>query len=160
MPSREDTCLGQTEPTEFRPRGVVPLARRWRLRLSNAALTLETLCVLAAARVCVRFCFRRIAAWTFRMEQSGSVRLPLPPFQARLSRAIRRAARMLPGTSRCLSQAIAGKWLLERRGFNSVLHVGVSAGEGKARHAHAWLEVDGRIVTGADGVGAVTRIPR
>ncbi|TAJ26291.1 MAG: lasso peptide biosynthesis B2 protein [Nitrospirae bacterium] len=47
----------------------------------------------------------------------------------------------------CLKQALVLSWLLERRGFSTLLRIGVSRHAG-ALKAHAWLEQDGRIILG------------
>jgi hypothetical protein len=61
--------------------------------------------------------------------------------------AIRRAARLWPAA--CLPRAVAGYCLLRRGGLQPTLTLGVAkAGERLA--AHAWLECEGMMVTGAD----------
>lgn len=61
--------------------------------------------------------------------------------------AIERGAVRLPWRSRCLVRALAGRWMLGRRGVPSVLCLGV-AREGGVITAHAWLLVAGRAVCG------------
>ncbi len=48
-------------------------------------------------------------------------------------------ARYVPWRSKCLEQAIASKLMLRRRGYASLLHLGVKKEKG-AIIAHAWLE--------------------
>ena len=52
----------------------------------------------------------------------------------------------------CLAQALAARVLLERRGFDCRLRLGVVRADGRFE-AHAWLERGGRVVVG----GAVDR---
>ena len=129
----------------------------------EAGTTAEALVVLFTARICVAFCFSRVAAWTLQTRSAGAP-APHRHLEARIGRSILRAARLLPGSSLCLPQAMAAKWMLERRGFPSTIHLGVGfrpAHEpGAHLHAHAWLEAGGSAITGADGIGAVTRLAR
>lgn len=60
--------------------------------------------------------------------------------------AVRRASKLVPGAT-CLTQAIAARTLLARRGHSSTLRLGVAKEDGDLK-AHAWLESDGRVVIG------------
>jgi hypothetical protein len=62
----------------------------------------------------------------------------------RLGRAVRRTLAVLPGDSRCLTQALVLSSLIARRGGESVLVIGVRPGEEFG--AHAWVELDGHAV--------------
>jgi hypothetical protein len=57
------------------------------------------------------------------------------------------AARLVPGAS-CLTQALAGQFILGMRGYASAIRIGVKRGEGQHISAHAWLISGGRIVLG------------
>lgn len=65
----------------------------------------------------------------------------------RVVRAIRIASRRLPAAT-CLTQAIATKILLRRRGHQPTLRIGVAKSESGEFLAHAWLEHEGTIVLG------------
>jgi hypothetical protein len=59
-------------------------------------------------------------------------------------------ARHYPLDAKCLARAVAGKWMLHRRGLPSTLYLGVdrvSSGE-KWLEAHAWLHCGTDIITG------------
>jgi hypothetical protein len=59
-------------------------------------------------------------------------------------------ARYFPWDAKCLAQAVAGKWMLRRRGLPSTLYLGVERvheGE-KWLEAHAWLRSGTDFVTG------------
>jgi hypothetical protein len=75
---------------------------------------------------------------------------------ARVSRAVRRAARVVPGST-CLVQALATAWLLRRRGIAAHLHFGVCRADGSLG-GHAWLEAGGRIVIGGEERARYTRM--
>ena len=68
----------------------------------------------------------------------------------RVGRMVERVARHLPWHPVCLPQALATRWLLQRRGIRCVTHLGVV--ETRPLAAHAWVTVDTRVVQG----GAVT----
>ena len=62
--------------------------------------------------------------------------------------AIMRALNNVPGAPNCLPQAMAGRWMLDRRGIGSSLFLGTQRdAAGKARF-HAWLKVGDEWVTG------------
>jgi hypothetical protein len=63
--------------------------------------------------------------------------------------AIDAAARRTPWRSKCLEQAIAGKWMLRRRGIASTMYLGVVH---NPFEAHAWLRVGRMNVTGGSRV--------
>lgn len=62
--------------------------------------------------------------------------------------AVTRAARYLPFRAACLPQALAARWMLQRRGVASVLHFGAIDGPAAGIKAHAWLDAAGVDVTG------------
>jgi hypothetical protein len=47
----------------------------------------------------------------------------------------------------CLEKALAGRWMLRRRGIPSTMYVGMAKRDG-GFIAHAWLVGEGRTVTG------------
>ncbi|KEP71394.1 hypothetical protein DL1_07340 [Thioclava dalianensis] len=57
------------------------------------------------------------------------------------------AARLVPVAS-CLTQALAGQYLLAQRGVASDLRLSLPAGQGDAFRPHAWLLHEGQIVLG------------
>jgi len=61
-------------------------------------------------------------------------------------RSIRVASRFVPHAT-CLTQALAARKLLEHYGQRAELKIGVTKSNGDFE-AHAWLEIDGRIVLG------------
>ena len=67
---------------------------------------------------------------------------------ARVAWALGIANEWVPG-ARCLSQAVAARILLARRGQNSRLHIGVISCEQGRICAHAWVENHCGIVVGA-----------
>lgn len=66
---------------------------------------------------------------------------------ATLVRALAQARRFVP-VSTCLVQALAGRVLLARSGYDTTLVIGVQKTAGQFK-AHAWLELGGVTVVGA-----------
>ena len=64
--------------------------------------------------------------------------------------AVTAIARRAPWDTKCLDQAVAGKWMLQRRGLPSLVCLGVDHGSGEEDWlvAHAWLLCAGDFVTG------------
>ena len=80
--------------------------------------------------------------------------------QAQIRGAVTLAARHVPWNAVCLPQAIAGRLMLARRGCSSTLHCGVGRGADGGLVAHAWLESNGAVILGEDGMSGVTAVAR
>ncbi len=65
-------------------------------------------------------------------------------------RSVERATRVVP--ARCLTRSVTTWWLLARRGVRSEVVLGVANDRRAVVKAHAWLEVDGRVVNDAPDV--------
>jgi len=112
---------------------------------------------LLRARVRTRFLpVRNLRA---RLEADPSER-PAPPVSTsptrsriqravlrRVRRDVPRISRRVPWKARCLEQALCAGDILRWFGVQSRLRLGV-AKEGEDLAAHAWLEVDGKVVLG------------
>ena len=61
--------------------------------------------------------------------------------------AVAASARVVPGAS-CLTQAMAGRWLLARRGWESVVELSLPMEMSKGFRPHAWLLSGETIVLG------------
>lgn len=72
-----------------------------------------------------------------------------------LGRLVRETAQLLPGTRRCLVQALATALLLRRRGHEHAVLVGARARD-RELLAHAWVTSHGAIVVGE---GELTALP-
>ena len=70
-----------------------------------------------------------------------------PETDAKMARAIRRAARLVPG-AKCLAQATAAMIMTARRGLRSRMTIGVKLGSFEAFGAHAWLETPSGVPVG------------
>jgi len=65
----------------------------------------------------------------------------------RVAWGVAAAARLIPGAS-CLTQALAGQYLLARQGNASKIRIGVERDTGAQLKAHAWLVSGNHIVLG------------
>ncbi|UCI26264.1 lasso peptide biosynthesis B2 protein [Mesorhizobium sp. B2-8-5] len=65
----------------------------------------------------------------------------------RVAWGVAAAARLVPGAS-CLTQALAGQYLLARQGSASKISIGIEKGTGSEFKAHAWLMSGNHIVLG------------
>jgi Transglutaminase-like superfamily len=70
-----------------------------------------------------------------------------PSFPRRAAWAVAVASAYVPRT-RCLTQALAVQFLLERRGYAPTVRIGIARGEGRRLEGHAWVEEHGEIVFG------------
>lgn len=61
-----------------------------------------------------------------------------------------------PWESACLAQAIAGKFMLKRRGLTSLLYLGMKKDDTGTLTAHAWLQNGDAILLGGVGHEAFT----
>jgi Transglutaminase-like superfamily len=81
------------------------------------------------------------------------------PTTEQLARDVGVVSRYVPRAT-CLTQALAGQVLLKHYGYPDLVHVGVTKGEGKGTfQAHAWPEIDGKMVLGESEVAYVPLSP-
>jgi hypothetical protein len=117
----------------------------WRL------LVLEALVRLALARALVAFMPLRLwRDWLGPLQQRPSAASPDPADHC-LARAVERASQRLPGTSKCLPQAIALHTMRRRRARPSQLVIAVLPGQarGAIEDLHAWVETGSEVLIGA-----------
>ena len=121
-------------------------------------LLVESLVVLAAARLLVKTTpnsslVARIGGSRLDSTDSDSMAAAsaggeAPPEAERIGYMVERAAKKTFWRSLCLEKALAGRWMLARRGIASTIYVGM-AKDGPDYVAHAWLVGQGVTVTGA-----------
>lgn len=102
----------------------------------------EAFLVLAAVRISLATMnFKRVERMTVALVRrlAPSPADGTPDDDARLGRAVRRAALLVPG-AKCLAQATAGLIVSARRGRRARMTIGVKLGSSEAFGAHAWLE--------------------
>ena len=126
----------------------IPPARRAMLPTALAAVAL----VRAGLR------FVPLPAWERMADRLSAVRSAHSTAAATaqdVAWAVRTAGRLIPRAS-CLTQALAAKLILSRRGYASRLGIGVARGPAHGLRAHAWLEVNGLVVVGGSSVEEFT----
>jgi hypothetical protein len=127
---------------------------------ADKALVAESVVMLAAARLLI--VTTRQQRLVSRMGGTRLEGTELPPaaelaparrthgarLSVRIGASVERVARFTWWRSMCLERALAGKWMLRRRGIPSTMYVGM-ARQGEHFVAHAWLVGDGLTLTGA-----------
>jgi hypothetical protein len=156
MPSPENVAWA----VGFRPRNPRSIRDLRKLtsvqrRLLWGAFPLVVAVRLALWTIPSRLVLRYALRWNERAERSPCLELSSSNL---LAWAVRAASRRVPKAS-CLTQALAGQIFLGMHGFASQIHVGVARGEDGDFSAHAWLDVDGRVVIGDHGLDRYTRLP-
>jgi transglutaminase-like putative cysteine protease len=113
-----------------------------RLPLAEKGLLLETLVLLALARMAVLLLPFRWLAWVLGKQQAQTPvqEDPAKALPIRLIGAmVRKASKNVPWTSNCLDQALVAKIMLSRRGIATTVYFGVKNDENGQFAAHAWL---------------------
>lgn len=113
-----------------------------RLSSRRKALVLRTVILVAVIRAALFLIpFRRI-----QVLVNSSRRLPFSvPREtpvAYLVWAVQAASKRIPAAS-CLTQSLALKFLMERSGRSSQIHIGVAKDTISGFRAHAWVEYEG-----------------
>ena len=99
--------------------------------------------------------FRVMSRWSSGASEQNSKLLQPQKSIASVVWAIKAAARYLPKSGNCLAQALTAQRILGKSGYPSSVRLGVARGQGGEFLAHAWLEVDGKVVIG--GSDSTTR---
>lgn len=126
------------------------LGKFLRLPSSDRYLLATAAILLAAIKMGLRLLpFKTLRALLATMsEKPRTLAQESPCSVDRVVWAVETAARHVP-KSTCLTQAIATKVLLARRGFPAHLHIGVAhQGKGEQLLAHAWIESEGKVLIG------------
>jgi hypothetical protein len=115
------------------------------MRLQSSGVVRASV-VLAATRLALRaLTWRRAVAL---LDGPLPARRSPTRGPAEVAAAVLAASRLLPGTSSCLAQALAGRILLRREGLPCELRIGVNRTSHRGIEAHAWLESEGQVVLG------------
>lgn len=103
--------------------------------------------------------FARWHRWTSRLTAVHTPHLMNERDVIDTSRAVRRMARLVP-VATCLPQALAMQTLLAHQGQASDLKIGVAQSEQGSFIAHAWVELDQRVIIGNQhGLRRFTPLP-
>lgn len=123
--------------------------RARRLPLRSWGTLVRVLPVVLTVRIALWILPYRVVVRLFEPSSKWAAadRKVVPREANALVRTVAWAGRNLLADRPCLTQAIACRWLLARRGYDSTLRIGVRRDE-DGIGAHAWLEIDGRIIIG------------
>jgi hypothetical protein len=127
---------------------------------ADRQLVAEAAILLGVSRLLLlSFPFRLLAPLLSRNIRCSRESLDPSPNQ-KVRRAVMIAARNVPFRAVCLPQAMAAKFMLARRGYPSILHLGVGRNGAGDLMGHAWLESSTAIVVGEAGIANVTPVAR
>jgi len=94
--------------------------------------------------------FQRILRLTERMPPSQSHQVKDDEeWVQKVAWAVTVAGRWIVPDRPCLTQALAARIILRRRGVDTILRIGVKK-EDRQLAAHAWLEKGGRVIVGGE----------
>jgi hypothetical protein len=128
-------------------RSSIRLARKtWRLPRPEKALALEALLWLTACRIAVRFSSYSRTSALVSWASGRAGRREASPDDCRI--ALLRAVRVCRATG-CLARAMAAQAMLRRSGYAATLTFGVQRRSDTKIAAHAWIDCEGLIVSGA-----------
>lgn len=119
--------------------------------LGSRLETLEAAALLCFARLLVALVrFERWRSWLGEPVKGGAETGGVARIDRHCARVVRRALGHLPLTFKCLPQAMALHWMLQRRGrpsqiVLSALPKAVRAGQDDL---HAWTEIGGEVLIG------------
>ncbi len=118
-------------------------------------LVVEAWSYLAIARAALlslpfKWIARRLGRQFAPDDAVESLQAP-PLIAARIGSVVERTARHTPWNSTCLTQTIAGKFMLRRRGVSSRLFLGTRKDEAGRFIAHSWLLAGSEILIGGGG---------
>ena len=123
--------------------------RNWsrlrRLNISEVLFLAHCLVVVAAVRLGLTLSsYNRVRGLVTRLDASNDADIA---DLRRVAWGVAAAARFVPGAS-CLTQALAGQYLLARQGNASKITIGIERDSGPQLKAHAWLMSGHHIVLG------------
>lgn len=134
----------------FPRRTLDPLKRLVALPTHRRAIAIEAVITLGVARllvrtVAIRWIARRLERQTIRPDVQAQ---EAPDIAREVGWAVRAAAAKTPWKSACLAQALAGRWMLGRRGLHGTIRLGVAKDADGHLQAHAWLCAGDTVLTG------------
>ena len=118
-------------------------------------LYLEALLISVRVKLMVTFLPLRWYAHTLGKQHLFTQELAIEdsyPVIYKVSQAIIRSQKSVPWQTRCFVNAITAKFMLQKRGLESTLYLGVNK-EDQKMTAHAWLRCGTYFVTGKREMG-------
>jgi hypothetical protein len=149
--------MGNSEIMTARFKSIQNTCAKWRRRSRRERMLLmEAFLLLGIARIGVLILPFRWLAKSLGRHMTEDQTSPAPS-DLKLARmiggAVGSAANYTPWESVCLPQAVAAKWMLQRRNIPGTVYLGVMKDETKPEKlsAHAWIRTGPAILTGAKG---------
>ncbi|MCZ2257317.1 lasso peptide biosynthesis B2 protein [Sporosarcina sp. G11-34] len=133
-----------------------------RLNMKTKLLLIEAYFHLGRARYLKSIPFSKLAP-SLGEEMKETSFSPIPSNKgelARISKAIHLMSRYTLWESQCLTKAIAGMKMLEKRNIESTLYLGTAKDEKGAFIAHAWLRSGSFYVSGAEVMDRFTVVAK
>jgi hypothetical protein len=119
----------------------------FRLQFRDQWLLLRTAVLMSLIRLGLMVLgFQRL--WQLLEKGQPSVLRPDETHLKQVIWAVEIISRWTPGGVTCLPRALTTQFMLSRYGQPSTLRIGVVLDEGHKLNAHAWVEVQGKIVMG------------
>lgn len=119
------------------------------LPAQEKALYMNTAIWLIAVKVGLYLLpFERLRGWLAGFDELAGKPVEMEEMRAIIEAIERVAQALAPLRINCLPRALVGHRLLGRKGFKVELKIGVLKTPGDRLVAHAWLEVQGRVILG------------
>lgn len=127
------------------------LRKFFALPFGDKSLLAKSLFLVATVRMGLWILpFRWVNEWASRLELPENDALCLDSAAInRIVRSVRAVSKYVPAAT-CLTQALATQTLLRIKGQASRVRLGVDKDENDGLMAHAWVEVNGRIILGEE----------
>lgn len=128
------------------------LLGKWRaLAPPDRKLIVEAAWWFVAIRIALRLLpFAKLARYAGRRHEGRPADRSLAP--GRIGWATAAVARRLAPPRSCLAQALTAQVMLGRRGRPAAVRFGVQREGGGSIEAHAWLECEGEVLVGGEGL--------
>lgn len=104
--------------------------------------------VFVIKRALNKWSYKKVLAWIEDKPSVERANIDKDVYREQVVRGVRAVARRFLGDSPCLPQALAVKWMMKDAGVETELKIGVSKKSKEELEAHAWLEMDGKIIIG------------
>lgn len=131
-----------------------------RLESSDRRLILRAVGWLAYARVLLSIVpFRQLSERLMHGQETLTAEPDLT-YLEQVAYAIRATANNVPWRSDCFPQTIAARMILKRKGYASIIHIGVERVGDDELAGHAWLTCGDFVVTGDGGLERYTELHR
>lgn len=124
-----------------------------KMPINKKFLFTETFIWLGLARLILLVLpFKQVAPWLGKHQiATNNYNSAQKEIIDKMAYFIRNASPHTPWESKCLVQAMAARWMLQRRGIGGTLYLGVTKEEGENMKAHAWFKCGDLFVTGRKG---------